>query len=110
YRPQLYALALKFVGNPLAQDVVQDTFISAFTHISSLRDVTVLLPWLKRILVNHCYQILRKDKSARQYRNTIPKDTFLEAAIDRQLEAVAHTQQLFTALNELSPEFRSCVL
>lgn len=110
YRPQLYALALKFVGNPLAQDVVQDTFISAFTHISSLRDVTVLLPWLKRILVNHCYQILRKDKSARQYRNTIPKDTFLEAAIDGQLEAVADTQQLFTALNELSPELRSCVL
>lgn len=110
YRPQLYAHALRVVGNPMAHDVVQDTFISAFTHIASLRDGAVLYPWMKKILLNNCYLTLRKEKSALNYRLAIPKDVYVEESIEQCLENTANTQQIYSALSGLSAELRSCVL
>lgn len=110
YRPQLYAHALRMVGHPMAHDVVQDTFISAFTHISSLRDGAAFYPWLKKILLNHCYLTLRKEKSVLNYRLTIPKDAYMEESIEQRLENTANTQQIYSALSGLSPELRSCML
>src|SRR6187399_3404293 len=64
YRPRLQAHALRICGNtPLAQDAVQDTFISSFTHLKSLRDANLFYPWLKKILVHRCYQLLKKERS-----------------------------------------------
>lgn len=111
YRPQLYVHALRIVGNtPIAQDAVQDTFISAFTHISSLRDISLFYPWLKRILLNNCYLALRKEKSALNYRLALPDDTYIEESIEQRLENTANTQQIYSALSGLSAELRSCVL
>ena len=50
YNPRLYAHALRICGNtPLAQDAVQETFISAFIHRTSLRNPALFYPWLKLI-------------------------------------------------------------
>ena len=38
YRPRLYPVALKLAGYDMASDILQDTYISAFTHIHTLRD------------------------------------------------------------------------
>ena len=54
YRPKLFVYALRIMGNtPAAQDIMQDTFISAFTHIASLRNASLFYPWLKKILLNN---------------------------------------------------------
>ncbi len=110
YRPQLYAQALRMVGNPMAHDVFQDTFISAFTHISSLRNEAVFYIWLKKILLNNCFLTLRKGKSVLNYRLTIPKDTYVEESIEQRMDSAANTQQIYNALSGLSSELRSCVL
>jgi RNA polymerase sigma-70 factor (ECF subfamily) len=110
YRPQLYAHALRVVGNPMAYDVVQDTFISAFTHISSLRDISLFYPWLKKILLNNCYLALRKEKSALNYRLALTDDSLIEESIEQRMENTANTQQIYSALSGLSAELRSCVL
>lgn len=110
YRPLLYAHALQMVGNPMAHDVVQDTFISAFTHISSLRNGAVFYPWLKKILLNNCYLTLRKEKSVQNYRLAIPKDAYVEESIEQSIDKTANTQQIYSALSGLSAELRSCVL
>jgi len=110
YRPKLYAHALRLVGNPMAQDVVQDTFISAYTHISSLRDESLFYPWLKKILLNNCFLALRKEKSALKYRLALPDDTHIEESTEQRLENTVNTQQIYSALSNLSSELRSCVL
>lgn len=46
----------------LAQDAVQEAFISAFHAYDSLRDQSRLKPWLKRIVVNAALMQLRQIK------------------------------------------------
>ena len=44
----------------LAQDIQQDVYVKAFTHLDQLRDAASLLPWLRRIAVNEARGQLRK--------------------------------------------------
>lgn len=56
-----YAIALRMTGDEdLAADIAQDAFIAAYQRITSLRGV--FRPWLCRIVVNGCYDALRKRK------------------------------------------------
>src|SRR3989304_5268484 len=52
---RIYNLALKFLGNREdAQDVVQETFLSAYRSLAALRDPKSFPTWLYRIALNHC--------------------------------------------------------
>jgi RNA polymerase sigma-70 factor, ECF subfamily len=52
---KVYSLAWRMLGNREdAQDVVQETFLSVFKSIRSLRDPARFSTWLYRIALNHC--------------------------------------------------------
>ena len=52
---KIYNLAWRMVGNREdAQDIVQETFLSVFKSIKSLRDPGSFSTWLYRIALNHC--------------------------------------------------------
>ena len=111
YGPRLLAHAVRICGNtPLAKDAVQETFISAFIHHSSLRDASSFYPWLKKILTNHCLHILRKERSMAVGKNIQKKDSIILQSIEESFERSANKQQMFEAMNNLSEELRSCVL
>lgn len=111
FRPRLYAQALQLCGNTAAaQDAVQDTFINAFTHLYTLRDAKLFYPWLRRILLNNCYQFMRRKKVI--CLEDIPghKDHLIDRSIDENTEKATNQQQLYQVLNCLSAELRSCVM
>lgn len=45
-----------------AKDLLQDSFVDAFTKISNLRKVETFGAWLKRIVINNCLNALKKKK------------------------------------------------
>jgi len=45
----------------IAQDVVQDALIKAWQHLPELREPGAIRSWLKRIVINHCISIERKE-------------------------------------------------
>ena len=45
-----------------AQDVLQDSFIDAFTKLPTLREVSTFSLWIKRIVTNNCINALRKKR------------------------------------------------
>ena len=111
FRPRLLAHALRICGNtPMAQDAVQDSFISAFTHLSTLRDTNLFYPWLKKILVNNCYQLLRKERFTEFTDSHLTNDTLLQCSINEHFENISNQQQLYEVLRFLSDELRSCIM
>lgn len=63
YSGVIYRLALKMVGNPQdAEDVLQETFIKAFRHISGFDGRSKLSTWLYRIATNEALMLLRRRK------------------------------------------------
>lgn len=111
YRARLLAHALRICGNtPLAQDAVQDTFISALTHLKSLRDEKMFYPWMKKILVNRCFQLLKKERSVGFDEQIEKSDLLLRHSSEDKFEKAANMQQLYKVLMYLSDELKSCVL
>jgi RNA polymerase sigma-70 factor (ECF subfamily) len=61
-----YRLARAILGEPAeAEDAVQDAFVQAWRHWSTLRDTSRFEPWFDRILVNTCRNRLRSRARAR---------------------------------------------
>ncbi len=55
WETKVYNLAWRFLGNREdAQDIVQETFLSVFRSIRTLREPRSFSTWLFRIAVNHC--------------------------------------------------------
>jgi len=62
YQSQVYNLACRMMSDTmLADDVTQNTFISAYQHLQSFRGGS-FRAWLLRIATNNCYDELRRVK------------------------------------------------
>ena len=68
-----------------AEDVVQDTFITAFQSYDSLEDKSKALAWVKKICANKCLNILTRTKTFYAedefFENEAVDDDFLPASI-----------------------------
>ena len=63
YSSSIYRLGLKMLGNPQeAEDVLQNTFLNALTHLSSFEGRSSLATWLYRIATNEALMLIRKRK------------------------------------------------
>ena len=61
YYGKIFALARMTVKNDAnAEDILQDTFISAWKNMHSLADPAAFNTWLQKIALNQCYSLLRK--------------------------------------------------
>lgn len=63
YSLMLYKSAYLMTGNQYdAEDIIQETFLTAFQHIKELRDKTKLKSWLFRIMINLIHRQQAKKK------------------------------------------------
>ena len=61
YAGAMYNVCRRMMGDEdEARDVLQDAFVSAFSRMNSLKDVNLFSAWIKRIVVNHCLNSIRK--------------------------------------------------
>ncbi|CAG0966107.1 ECF RNA polymerase sigma factor SigW [Anaerolineales bacterium] len=63
YSAPIYRLGLRMLGNEQdAEDVLQNTFLNALTHLSSFEGRSSILTWLYRIAVNEALMTMRRSK------------------------------------------------
>jgi RNA polymerase sigma-70 factor (ECF subfamily) len=63
YSAPIYRLGLRMLGNEQdAEDVLQNTFVNALTHMSTFEGRSSVLTWLYRIAVNEALMILRRGR------------------------------------------------
>ncbi|NSL91112.1 RNA polymerase sigma factor [Chitinophaga solisilvae] len=63
YSAAMYNICLRMTGNVSdAEDTLQEAFIQVHRNIGKLERDTSISAWIKRIVVNHCLNTLRKKK------------------------------------------------
>jgi len=63
YVGAMYNVCRRMMGNDEdARDILQDSFVDAFTKLGGLRKLETFPAWLKRIVVNNCINALKKRK------------------------------------------------
>lgn len=98
-RIAVYSLCVRMCGNRHdAEDVLQESFVSAFRKIGQLRDETIFGGWLRRITINQCLGFLRSQVVYRAIADE-PDPAEEEIGEDR-LQAIpfADIQQAVTSL------------
>ena len=61
----MYNIAIRFLNNKMdAEDILQESFITAFDRLDELQNRDVFGSWLKRIVINKCISLQRKRKIA----------------------------------------------
>jgi RNA polymerase sigma-70 factor (ECF subfamily) len=59
----MYNIAIRFLNNKMdAEDILQESFLTAFEKLSELSDYNAFGSWLKRIVINNCISHIRKSK------------------------------------------------
>ncbi len=63
YSGPIYRLGLRMLGSqPDAEDVLQNTFLNALTHLSEFEGRSSLSTWLYRIAANEALMLIRRKK------------------------------------------------
>jgi RNA polymerase sigma-70 factor (ECF subfamily) len=63
YSSPIYRLGLRMLGNPQdAEDILQNTFLNALTHLPRFEGRSSLSTWLYRIAANEALMLIRKKK------------------------------------------------
>lgn len=88
YSKAMYNVAIRMTGEKtLAEDVLQDSFIKAFTEMEKLKDEKAFGGWLKRIVVNRSLDEIRKRKFNFSSIDSISEQHFkIEEKIDEETD------------------------
>lgn len=66
--PYAYSLAFRMLGDEdQAKDVVQETMITIWQKLNKIKSAEVYMTWIYRIVVNKCYDQMRKKKRHPEY-------------------------------------------
>jgi len=75
YSSPIYRLGLRMLGNAQdAEDVLQNTFLNALTHLSTFEGRSSLSTWLFRIAANEALMLIRKKKPEINLEDALPDD------------------------------------
>jgi RNA polymerase sigma factor (sigma-70 family) len=65
YSKAMYNIAIRFLNNRMdAEDILQESFITAFGKLNELANDNAFGSWLKRIVINNCITHLKRNKQA----------------------------------------------
>ncbi|SCX96705.1 RNA polymerase sigma factor [Butyrivibrio sp. INlla14] len=110
----LYRSAYFLVGNKMdAEDILQDTFITAWNHIGELRSVNSLKTWLYRIMIRKAYRSgERKSKEVPdEYVQDKTDTTMLERGVSSDFtQDISQKNELQQALQMLDIKHREVIV
>ncbi len=108
YDPRLRAVAFRMVGSQEAMDdVLQAAYLNAHRGLGRFRQDADFGTWLHRIVVNACYDHLRRIARQSEVSLHAVVERASEEAMEERLTSADAVQR---ALGQLSPEFRAVVV
>lgn len=89
---------------PLSDDLAQETFINAYTHLNSFKSLANFSTWLYRIAYNVFYDYIRSRKLTDDLDTTTVDAKYQTSQPDKGMR-----MDIYKALERLTPEERLCV-
>jgi RNA polymerase sigma-70 factor (ECF subfamily) len=63
YAPEMYHTCMRMMGSrERAEDVLQESFITAFEKLKQLKDPLQFRSWLKKIMINNCLMSRQRER------------------------------------------------
>jgi RNA polymerase sigma-70 factor (ECF subfamily) len=108
YNKAMYNTAIRIVKDSFkAEDIMQESFLTAFTKLNSLEDSKMFGAWLKRIVVNN--SIAQYHKTAKQ--NEVSLDTVMykvedNDGINENDQANEKVKHILNAMKSIKPNYK----
>ncbi len=97
---QMYCTAKTILGNDEdCADAIQETIVKAFQKIDTLKKDKYAKTWLMRILINECYNLIRRESRLVSLEN-------LTELPERQQKKETDYSDLYQAVNALKDELK----
>lgn len=105
YYRAMYNTALRILKNSFdAEDMMQESFLIAFTKLSTFKGEVTFGSWLKRIVINKCLTQLRKNKRFEEVKLEVAQNQ------DSENENVDYSsiksETVLESLNQLKDNYR----
>jgi len=98
----LYRLSKSIVKNEAdVEDAISETILKAYKNIHRLKEVDSFKPWIMKILINECYNIIKKQKKFKLQENF---ENFQGTYDD------VHEDNLIYYINKLEDNFKAVVI
>lgn len=77
YSKAMFNIAVRMTSNSeVAEDILQDAFIKAFSDMHRLKDERAFGGWLKKIVINRCIDVMRKERFFMRSLETVSEQHF----------------------------------
>lgn len=109
YFEAMFHTAVRIVRNrDVAEDMVQEGFITAFDKVHTLKDPQFFGAWLKRIVTNNCLTACRKSSRSVELvtDKELPEAPDADAAVEGAEGLSEQTRQLMHAMGQLHENYR----
>ena len=104
--PRMFPLCIRYVGDrTLAEDILQEGFITLFTHLEDYKGDGSFEGWARRIFVTTALMSLRK-KDALKMSDELEAAKGLKTEITSQVQNIGY-QELMKLIMTLPPGFRT---
>jgi RNA polymerase sigma factor (sigma-70 family) len=110
YNQQLFRVGVAYLGSEDGvEDVMQNTYLKAYRHLSQFKADAAFNTWLVRIMINECKQALRKRENERKFLKEWNKesDDRYEQGIQKTLIQKEMKQILQQAILRLPLKYRT---
>jgi RNA polymerase sigma-70 factor (ECF subfamily) len=100
--PFAFSVALRILGDEeQAKDVVQETMVTIWEKLNKINSAGSFKTWLYRIVVNKCYDQLRKRKKESEYRPDEKEWTVISNHISERLFTELENEEITRIINLL---------
>jgi RNA polymerase sigma-70 factor (ECF subfamily) len=105
YYRAMYNTALRILKNSFeAEDMMQESFLIAFTKLSTFKGEVTFGSWLKRIVINKCLTQLKKNKRFEEVKLEVKRNSSYE---DEDVDySSIKSETVLTCLNKLKENYR----
>lgn len=107
YSRAMFNICVRMLNSvPEAEDVLQDAFSDAFSNLSSFRYEASFGSWLKRLVVNHCINHLKKKRVNLVHHDDMAMFDEPEESPDNKEDLQLEVKKIHQAMQQLPEGYR----